>query len=113
VKAAVVSDIKAVADSVTYTVVQISEVNSNEGPPPIEVRINVAYALTFEGAELAAMKLASVQPMHGPDETRGGTAAHHTGAARETGDTRREGKGLDALHGARYQCPFAGVHRTP
>jgi hypothetical protein len=61
-----------VRGSVTFTVVQISEVMSEEGAPPIEVRTNVAYALTFKRAEYAALQLASVQPMHGPDEKRGG-----------------------------------------
>jgi hypothetical protein len=56
----------------TFTVIQISEVMSEEGAPPIEVRTNVAYALTFKRAEYAALQLASVQPMHGPDEKRGG-----------------------------------------
>ena len=40
--------------------------------PPIEVRTDVAFALTFKRAEYAALQLASVQPMHGPDEKRGG-----------------------------------------
>jgi hypothetical protein len=50
---------------VTFTVVQISEVTSDDGGPPIEVRTNVAYALTFKRAEYAALQLASVQPTHG------------------------------------------------
>ena len=56
----------------TFTVVQISEVTSDDGGPPIEVRTNVAYALTFKRAEYASLQLASVQPTHGPDEKQGG-----------------------------------------
>jgi hypothetical protein len=58
--------------SVTFTVVQISEAISEEGAPPIEVRTNVAYAPSRGRAEAIALQLASVQPMHGPDEERGG-----------------------------------------